>query len=297
MLDCDDEVDEILREGGCRAWVHAQRIDNTPDEVALHADQPVPITSLYKAPLAAVWAQMADQQTIDPTMELTMQPAARTPGPTGLSLLQDTVKMSARDVVRLMLTLSDNAAADHVLDLIGGADIATTQLAAVGLPITIRHGTQVAIEHVQRDTHTTSSPAYMRALANIHHDVYTSEYDPALASSATARTLTNFLAALWSKRLAPGPCGDLVREAMTQQAWRHRIRSGFPHDDVEVAGKTGTLGTLRHEIAVISYPEEVPIAVAVLTQAARPELHLPIVDAAIGRAAATAVHHLRKPLT
>ncbi len=86
-----------------------------------------------------------------------------------------------------------------------------------------------------------------------------------------------------------------VREAMRRQVWRHRVASGFPHDDVVVAGKTGTLGRLRHEIAVVEIPGEVPVAVSVLTRSLRPESHQPRVDTAIGVIARTAVHPLRRP--
>jgi len=85
-----------------------------------------------------------------------------------------------------------------------------------------------------------------------------------------------------------------VRSSMRLQAWRHRVGSGFPHDDVAVHGKTGTLGRLRHEAAVVEFPGEHPVAVAVLTKSARPEIHQPRVDATIGEIARVAVTALRR---
>ena len=84
---------------------------------------------------------------------------------------------------------------------------------------------------------------------------------------------------------------------MALQAWRHRIGSGFPHDDVTVHGKTGTLGNLRHEAAVIGFPHEHPVAVTILTRAVRNERHLPRADTAIGELARTAVTALRMHTT
>lgn len=81
---------------------------------------------------------------------------------------------------------------------------------------------------------------------------------------------------------------------MRLQAWRHRIGSGLPHDDVTVAAKSGTLGRLRQEMAVVKFPGEVPIALAVLTRSLRPEIHQPRVDAAIGAIARAVVHPLRR---
>jgi beta-lactamase class A len=144
---------------------------------------------------------------------------------------------------------------------------------------------------VERDTGTSDHRATMRALADLDRDVRTAEYDPALASAATARDLTGLLAWVWR---CDTDAMELVRESLAQQVWRHRIGSGFPHDDVVVAAKSGSLGTLRHEVAVVHFPGEVPIAVAVLTRAVRAERHVPAIDAAIGRVARAAVHALRR---
>ncbi len=81
---------------------------------------------------------------------------------------------------------------------------------------------------------------------------------------------------------------------MRKQVFRHRIATGFPL--ARVAGKTGTLGAVRNEVAVVEFPGERPVAVAVFTKSARGDLSLPIVDAAIGHAARTAVTTLRSPL-
>jgi beta-lactamase class A len=62
---------------------------------------------------------------------------------------------------------------------------------------------------------------------------------------------------------------------------------------VVVAGKTGTIGPIRNEIAVVAFPEETPVAVSVFTRAARSDVYLPIVDRAIGQAAGIAVTALR----
>jgi beta-lactamase class A len=291
-----DHAAQILRDAGCRGWVHARRVDDPAGDIGLDPDDLVPIASVYKVAVALVWALDADAGALDPREPLSLRPSGRTPGPTGLSILTDDVVLSSRDLVRLALTLSDNAAADHVLDLVGGAARVSEVLAGLGHDIVVRGGTRHSLAVGQEETGTADEASYMRALADIHHDVVTSQYDPALATSASARTLTGLLADLWGRRVVPGEHGDVVRGAMSQQVWSHRLRSGVPHDDVDVAGKTGTLGTLRHEIGVITFPDEVPIAVAVLTRSARPERHLPVVDAAIGAAAAAVVHPLRTPL-
>lgn len=297
--DIAEQARILLADAGARGWLHAVRIGNSGrpgnPEVALGADDRVPMASVYKLPLAAAWADLADAGELDPAATTEVTAEQRTPGPTGLSLLQDPVRISMRDLVRLMLTLSDNAAADIVLAAVTPAAVNDT-MARLELGDTlVRHGSAESAQRVQWDTGTRNLEASTTALASLHRDVTTAEYDPALASYTTARDMTKLLDLLWTRRLAPGTAGSVVRDAMTKQVWQQRLSAGFPHDDVTVAGKTGTLGILRHEVGVVSFPHEDPVAVAVFTRAARAETKLPRVDQAIGKAARLAVHPLRGP--
>jgi beta-lactamase class A len=191
-----------------------------------------------------------------------------------------------------MLAVSDNACGDALLALVGRRRV-HDRLAELGLPHTlVRQGSAEETRAVLRDTGADTWAEAQRTLADPDLAVETSQYDPAYASAATAAQLAQVLRLLWSRE---EPAYDLVRDAMAHQAWRHRIGSGFPHDDVVLLGKTGTLGRLRHEAAVVRFPHEHPVGVVVLTRAARPERHLPGVDAAIGELARLAVGPLRLP--
>ncbi len=287
-------IRSLFDAAGVRGWLHARPLSGAGDEVDVDADEAVAIASVYKLLLAASWAQLADHDEIDARARIVMSQGRRTPGPTGVSVLLDDVEVSARDAVRLMLTLSDNASADHVLDLVG-LDQVEANIRRWGLTRThVRHGSAASQLQVQRDTATTDALSALDALSDLDREVCTAEYDPARASTSTARDLTTLLSLMWVGDIAPGANGDVVRDAMRQQVFRHRIAAGFPHDDVLVAGKTGSLGLLRHEVGVVEFPGEIPVGVAVLTRAARPERHLPVVDHAIGEVARVAAQRLRR---
>jgi len=284
------EAKSIAEDAGVELWAHAERLDDDHAEVAVRPDEAVAIASLYKLPLALCWSDQAARGIHHHQDPLTLPSTDRAPGPTGLSALADPATLSQRDTVRLMIALSDNAAAEAVLDLVG-LDRLNDWLNSQGLSDTrVLRGAAASWQLVA--TQTGGGPAHLAParLADPDHDVLTSEYDPATASASTAREMTQLLRLAWSNEHHAW-----VRESMALQAWRHRIGSGFPHDDVRVHGKTGTLTRLRHEAAVIEFPHEIPIAVAVLTRATRPEIHQPRVDAAIGTVARALVHTLRLP--
>jgi beta-lactamase class A len=83
-----------------------------------------------------------------------------------------------------------------------------------------------------------------------------------------------------------------MRRVLGLQVWPHRLASGFPADDVAVAGKTGTLPPLRSEVGVVELPGGRRYAAAVFTRSRRASLSDPGADAAIGHAARLAVEHL-----
>jgi beta-lactamase class A len=289
----EEELGAVAADAGVTAWVHASSVGDPDDCVSWRADEPVAIASLYKLPLALGWASLAEAGRSDARAPLVLAPATRTPGPTGDAMLLDEVTLTQRDAVRLMLAVSDNACGDAILRLVGGERVAGV-LAAHGLgQVDVRHGSAESLRIVQRDTGVPDPALAERALASVDADVSTREYDAALASAATARGICGVLEVLWA---LPGEAYDVVRDAMAHQAWRHRIGSGFPHDDVALAAKTGTLARLRHEAAVVAFPDEHPVAVTVLTRSVRAERHQPRVDAAIGELARIAVSALRRPL-
>lgn len=284
------EARSIAEDAAVEMWAHAARLGSDDAELAVHADEPVAIASLYKLPLALCWSDLVARGVFQPTEVVTLPVGQRAPGPTGVSALGDPVILSQRDAVRMMMALSDNAAAEAVLDLVD-LNRLSEWLDRQGLQHTqVRRGAAESWQLVAKETGGGPARLAPARLADPDRDMLTSEYDPATASASTARELTQLLRAAWS-----ADHHKWIRDSMALQAWRHRVGSGFPHDDVRVHGKTGTLTRLRHEAAVIQFPHEVPVAVTVLTRATRPETHQPRVDSAIGVVARTLVHALRLP--
>lgn len=297
----EHRIADALREAGARGWLHARPVHLTtgepghpPQEVSVGADHEVPMASLYKVILAVAWARCVDEGLLTPTDRLTVPGDCRTPGPTGLSALRDDVELSQRDLVTLMLTVSDNTAADVLLGLVGPERVRAV-IADAGLQATTFHGGDRDLQRlVLEETGAPGFPEALRLLADRPGQDASAVYDPAMSSTTTPRDMTSLLSAVWRDELASGPMCTFVRKTMARQPWRHRLATGFPHDDVVVAGKTGSLLALRHEVGVVTFPGEEPIAVAVLTHAINPAQHLPRVDAVIGDVGSLAVRSLRR---
>jgi len=283
----------VFEDAGVRGWLHAVALDAPESTVEFDADGVVPMASVYKLPLLAAFCRLVDEGELDPRQQLTLEPATRTPGPTGLSVLADPVTMSLRDLAVSMMTVSDNAAADALLTIVGLERLAGL-LESFGLHRTrVRRGTADNLGDLQRRTGLDDPDAALAVLADNDRTTPDGVYEAANASASTPRDMTLLLRRLWAGELLSAAQTDFVKTTMHRQIFQHRLAAGFPHDGIRVAGKTGTFGALRHEVGVVTLPAGDAYAVAIFTLTARVDSRQPRADAAIGLAAQYAVNELR----
>ncbi|WP_113701393.1 serine hydrolase [Nonomuraea lactucae] len=277
----------VFRAAGVTGWLHAADLD-TGREVGHGSDEPVPTASVFKVPLMVELCRQADAGLLDPAARVTVRAADRVFGPTGVSAMLDDVTMSLRDLAYLMIAVSDNTAAD-VLSARVGLDAVNAMLSRFGLEGTrVRHTTAALFESMVEDTGhgwPYLDPVEIASLRVL---------DPRRANRSTPRETARLFGLIWRDEAAsPGSCA-WMRAVLNKQVWPHRLASGFPYDDVDVSGKTGTLPTLRNEAGVVEYPDGGRYAVAVFTRSSSPAVNQPRADAVIGTAARMAVDHLRR---
>ena len=228
----------------------------------------------------------------------------RTPGPVGVSLLRDDVRMSVRDLVSMMLTISDNVATDELISVAGldrinrtteslgmrqtrvAADLRTmlddmAEEAGFGdYPTMIRH-------EPDRDGPPSDQEVRVRLAT-------TAALDPERGTRTTAFETVSLLRAIWRDEAGPKAASAAVRRHLGQQLTRHRIASGFG-SDVSVAAKSGGLmGVVRNEAGVVAFPDGKAYAVAVFTRRdPRSHVDLAAIDPGIGAVARALVDQLR----
>jgi beta-lactamase class A len=292
-MSAEARIEGVFRNAGVTGHLYAADVD-TGREIAVRGDAPVVLASVFKVPLLVAFHQRAAAGALDPTEPVTVPPGGRTSGPTGLSAMLDEVRMSLRDLSCLMITVSDNAAADVLFARVG-QDAINTALDGLGL-----HGTRVLSNG--RELHDAllgdagvgdlgelwarlDEPGLLAGLRVL---------DPVHTSHSTPREMARLLSFIWRDEAAPADACAQMRRLFGLQVWPHRLSAGFPYEDVRVSGKTGTLPTIRNEVGVVEYPDGGRYAVAVFTRSHSTNAVMPEVDAAIGTTARMAVEALRK---
>ncbi|MEW9527179.1 serine hydrolase [Microbispora sp. NPDC049125] len=285
-------IEQVFRSAGVAGWLHVADVDGD-GEVALGADEPVVLASVFKVPLLLELHRQADRGLLDLAAPVPLPAGARTPGGTGLSAMLDEVTMSLRDLAYLMIAVSDNTAADAVLAHVG-IDGVNALLDDLGLAETrVVHDCRDLFAGMLADTGAGDLTALAEACADPAMTARLAALAPARTNRSTPREMTRLLGMVWRDEAAsPASCAA-VRRLMGLQVWPHRLASGFPFDDVAVSGKTGTLPTVRNEVGVVEYPDGGRYAVAVFTRSWSTAQNQPRADAAVGAAARIAIDHLR----
>lgn len=283
----DPDFGALFRTAGVTGWLYAADIDSGR-EVGHGGDEPVPLASVFKVPLLVEFRRQADAGRLDPEARVTVTAGDRVSGPTGVSAMLDDVTMSLRDLAFLMIAVSDNTAADVLLGLVG-IDAVNAMLDGFGLDGTrVRQSGRAMYASMERDTGHGWPYLDPDDISRL------SVLDPERTNGSTPRETARLLAMIWRDEAASERSCAWMRGVLTRQVWPHRLASGFPYDDVEVGGKTGTLPTLRNEAGVVEYPDGGRYAVAVFTRSFGTALNQPRADAVIGAAARMAVDHLRR---
>ncbi|MBA2950458.1 serine hydrolase [Streptomyces himalayensis] len=297
----EERIRQTFADAGAEGQLHAIPVhvptggDAEPGsrEVAVGADDPVVIASIFKVLLVLEFARQVVAGQLDPRERVRVTAADRLGG-WGTAGCLDDVELSLRDLAHFAMSVSDNSAADLLLARVG---LDTVRLLAeeLGLHRTrIVGGPRDLLESMLAEVGARDEREFA-----VHYPALPNDrkrrlavLDPRHTTASTPREITLLLRLIWSDAAGPPEACAIVRDLMGRQVFRHRLVSGFP-DDVTVAAKTGTLPGLHMEAGVARYPDGECYSIAVFARTHDLAASRPTVDAAIGKAAGMAVGFLR----
>lgn len=218
----------------------------------LNKSERFPMASTFKVPVAVEVLHRVDEGDFGLDSMITIQPGDLHPGSGTLTNLfnHPGVVLSVRNLMELMLRISDNSAADLMLRTAGGADAVNARLKALGVtgvrvdrPTVRLIADYIGIPALPGDD---IKPEDFRALARAVPDSVNQsaanafEDDP--RDTATPEGMAKLLLEVWQgkalSRANTDTLIDIMRRCLTGQA---RIKGMLPPGTV-VAHKTGTLG-------------------------------------------------------
>ncbi|ANZ20604.1 beta-lactamase [Streptomyces noursei ATCC 11455] len=279
---------------GVRGSFLARHID-TGEQLGFDVEESVPLASVAKVPLALVTLDRIATGELDAARPVLVDPATSSVGPTGLAAFRHPATVAVGDLLLLMLSVSDNAAADTLFGLVPAEEV-DARLRAWGCTgIRLRHRLNRMYECAAGAAGNDFSLALELAIRDDHSGRHTIEtLDPAHANVGTATGLVDLLQRVWRDDIAHPDATAELRRVMGHQVFTHRLASELRADTIRVSGKTGTFLHLRHEIGVVESELGDRVAMAALTRSDRRANLAPDIDLVIGTSARLAFEALRR---
>ncbi|MFJ9776914.1 serine hydrolase [Kitasatospora sp. NPDC101157] len=290
------ELQAIFDHAGVEGFVHARDVD-TDAETGWRPDAPVIVASVRKILVALAYARQAAAGTLDRAARHTITAVNREGGGIGTDSCLHDVAMSTRDLAFFMMSMSDNAATDKLMELLG-TDQVRALAAEIGCPRMPVGRYRDLWDPVWAELGLDADGDLDAQLTKVSEERIRglAMLDPTRSASSTPREITSLLTAIWRDEAGPAEACAEVRELMSHQLSQHRLLAGFDNG-VKVAAKNGSLWGVLNEAAVVEYPDGGRYAVAVFLRTPALSGRNPAADAAIGRAARTAVDQLRRDRT
>ncbi|MEU5943559.1 serine hydrolase [Micromonospora sp. NPDC047548] len=293
LLAVAESIAEQWEQVGATGHLLARNI-GTGEELGFDVDTPVPMASVAKVPLALVVLDQIAGGELDPAMPVTIEPATKSIGLTGVAAFRYPATLAVADLIHQMLTVSDNASADALFDLVG-VDVVDKRLRAWGCAgIRVRHRMQRMYEcaaDIAGNDFGLARELAIRDDATGQHSIET--LNPAHANVGSAAALVRLLQRVWLDQISQPEATAELRRLMALQVFNQRLSSDLRTDTVRVSGKTGTFLHLRHEIGVVTTESGDRVAIAALTRSHHRASNAPDIDLAIGAAARSAFESLR----
>lgn len=251
----------------------------TGRRVVLNNGERYPMASTFKAPIAVQLLTLVDAGKLRLDQMVELKPSDLHPGSGTLSELfaQPGVALSVRNLLELMLLISDNSATDLCLQLAGGAAEVTARMRALGIDgINVNRSTRqligdwLGIANLPPENEHTQ--AGFRALAQaVSPDAARAANDRLNADprdTSTPEAMARLLERIYKKDCLKAESAallyDIMRRCMTGDA---RLKGLLPRGS-EVAHKTGTIGGTTNDVGILTLPDGAGhVALAVFVKA------------------------------
>jgi beta-lactamase class A len=252
--------------------------------VTLNNGDRYPMASTFKVPVAVQLLTLVDEGKLRLDQMVELKTSDLSPGSGTLSDLfnKPGVALSVRNLMELMLLISDNSATDVCLRLAGGGAAVTARMRALGIEgINVNRSTRELIADwlglqnlPPQSEHTLESyGALARAVTPEQGKEANTRFNADPRDTSTPEGMARLLERIYKKDcLKPESATllyDIMRRCRTGDA---RLKGLLPRGS-EVAHKTGSIGGTVNDVGILTLPDNAGhVAIAVFVKAATKEV-------------------------
>jgi beta-lactamase class A len=231
----------------------------------LNADEPFPMASTYKVPIAVELLTRVDAGEMSLEDRIDIGVEAYSPGSGMLAKLLDDpgLSVSLLNLLEIMLLISDNTATDRLLDHVGGGAVVTARMQALGVEgvrvdrSTLRLiGDWLGLENMPSAAGRTweDYEALVDDIGKEARDAAARAFEADPRDTSTPRGMAELLGQVWRRDALSESSSALLIDIMERcETGLNRLKGRLPEDTV-VAHKTGTIGRTTNDVGIVTLP-------------------------------------------
>jgi len=257
LVRLQQEIERLAPLAGGSVGVAAVHLESGR-EVYFNRGERFPMASTYKVPIAVQLLTRVDRGEVRLDSLIALTPADLHPGSGTLTDLLDDpgVVLSLRNLVELMLLISDNSATDIVLRTAGGPAAVTARMRALGFD-----GIRVDRPTVRLIADWAGVDSIPPAAPNTAHKFQAVfEQVPDSLRMAAARRFTR----IWRKEILRPETSDLLLDIMLRSTTGAERIKGLLPPETPVSHKTGTIGGTTNDAGIVTLPGDAGHVVTVV---------------------------------
>jgi beta-lactamase class A len=261
----ETEITRLAAISGGKVGVAAIHLE-TGREVVLNRGEPFPMASTYKVPIAVQLLTRVDSGHFKLDSMITIRASDLHPGSGTLTQLFDDpgVSLSVRNLLELMLLISDNSATDIMLRTAGGGAAVNARSRALGITgVSVDRPTlnliadAIGVKNLPPENELTprSFGALVQAVSQDAQKAAAEAFYKDRRDTSTPDGMARLLESIWRGKALSKANTDLLLDIMRRcETGANRIK-GFLPPDVVVRHKTGTLGIgVANDVGIIELP-------------------------------------------
>jgi beta-lactamase class A len=276
------EITRLAQGAGGVVGVAALHLE-TGRRVAVNGSEAFPMASSYKLPIAVRLLHQIDHGEMSLDRMVQIQQNRLSPGSGTLSDLftQPGVVLSVRNLLELMLLISDNTATDLLLGLAGGGGAVTARMRELGIDgIRVDRPTKQLIADWLGVAGSTDSQWTLeefreqtRAVKPEERQTAAKRFDGDPRDTATPDATVTLLERLYRQQALNRESTDLLLDIMRRCRTGDARLKGLLPTGTEVAHKTGTIGGTTNDVGIITLPDGAGhVAIAVFVKSSDKEV-------------------------
>lgn len=233
--------------------------------VYLDADRPFPMASTMKVPVAVHILKLVDEGKLSLQQQVTLDADDVYPemgGPMDLHLSAGSA-ITVRDLLHMMITVSDNNATDILIRLGGGTTAVNARMQALGISgMRVDRYIWELLANYRGNTASQANPLGPAAYAELSRSErseelrrgHTNAWNEDPRDTSSARAMTTLLQKVWRGEVLQPASTKVLQDIMLDtRTGTARLRGMLPKE-TPVAHKTGTVGDVINDVGVITLP-------------------------------------------